>query len=134
MEVERAEFGGAMRCAYCALPPIIAWNGLGANNSPTMLCTSGRFSCIFYASRHAWGRQEERHEINIQGISDCYSAFVCERAGAGGCSRHDLRTCPERRPGTAELAAAPQELPGSPVLAAQRDRHRNRGRTPARLH
>src|SRR6516165_8381645 len=35
MEVEKAEFGDAMRCAYCALPAIIAWNGLGANNSPT---------------------------------------------------------------------------------------------------
>jgi hypothetical protein len=25
------------------------------DNSPTMLCTSGRFSCIFFASRHARG-------------------------------------------------------------------------------
>jgi hypothetical protein len=34
MEVEKAEFGGALRCAYCALPAIIAWNGLGANKQP----------------------------------------------------------------------------------------------------
>ena len=49
-----------------------------------------------------------------------------DRAHARARGRHDLRARAQRRQGAAELAAAPRQLPGPPVLGAQGDQHRQR--------
>ena len=57
-----------------------------------------------------------------------------ECADAGRRRRHDLRARAQCRQGAAELAAAPRQLSGPPVLGAQGDQHRHGQEPEGRVH